>query len=154
MSRHDTSTSAIDIVVFGVVQGVGFRPFIYRLAKKFNFNGWVKNIGFGVEIHLETDTKTDFKEFLKDLEEKKPPLSQLEEVTVKPSTFRGLESFQIKKTTITTAIIANAGSNNFLSPKVTVISFDVMAFLLGISLSVVGIFFLIFSSSILTFFAL
>jgi hydrogenase maturation protein HypF len=56
---------AAEVVVFGVVQGVGFRPFVYRLAHEFHYKGWVKNIGFGVEIHVESEEKTDFKEFLK-----------------------------------------------------------------------------------------
>ncbi len=88
--------SSIDLLIFGVVQGVGFRPFIYRLAKEFNHNGWVKNIGFGVEIHLETKKKTNFKDFLEALKEKKPPLSQIEELKTKPSVFQNLKDFQIK----------------------------------------------------------
>ena len=70
---------AIQIIVFGVVQGVGFRPFIYRLAHEFQYKGWVKNIGFGVEIRLESKKETDFKDFLKAFQEAKPPLSQIEE---------------------------------------------------------------------------
>ena len=34
---------ALDIQVKGIVQGVGFRPFVYRLAKKYQLNGWVLN---------------------------------------------------------------------------------------------------------------
>ncbi len=105
--------SSIDIVVFGVVQGVGFRPFIYRLAKKFGFQGWVKNIGFGVEIHLETDKKTDFKDFLKLLQEKKPPLSQIEDVSVKPAAFQNLKDFKIQKS-------REGKSFVFISPDISI----------------------------------
>ena len=45
--------SACSIRVRGVVQGVGFRPFIYRLARANTLNGWVLNEDQGVEIHLE-----------------------------------------------------------------------------------------------------
>ncbi len=38
------SASAIEMVVFGVVQGVGFRPFVYRMAHELGYKGWVKNI--------------------------------------------------------------------------------------------------------------
>ena len=78
-------TNAIDIIVFGVVQGVGFRPFIYRLAKEFKYKGWVKNIGFGVKIHLESEKQTDFDKFLKAIDEQKPPLSQIETIDIRQS---------------------------------------------------------------------
>ena len=43
---------AFKIEIKGLVQGVGFRPFIYRLAGKFGINGWVKNSNEGVEIKI------------------------------------------------------------------------------------------------------
>ncbi len=88
---------AADVVVFGVVQGVGFRPFIYRLAHEYQYKGWVKNIGFGVEIRIESEKKTDFEGFLKDLQEKKPPLSQIEETIHKSASFQNIKDFTIKK---------------------------------------------------------
>ena len=45
--------SACSIRVRGVVQGVGFRPFVYRLAQANTLAGWVLNGDQGVEIHLE-----------------------------------------------------------------------------------------------------
>ena len=45
--------SACSIRVRGVVQGVGFRPFVYRLARANTLGGWVRNGEEGVEIHLE-----------------------------------------------------------------------------------------------------
>lgn len=113
MLGADPSYSAIKLVIFGVVQGVGFRPFIYRLAKKFHYNGWVKNIGYGVEIRLETEKKTDFKDFLDDLKEKKPPLSLIEEMTLKPTAFLHLKDFQIKKT-------KQGESFVFISPDISI----------------------------------
>ena len=41
------------IKITGIVQGVGFRPYIYNIAKKFSLNGWVLNDSNGVEIHIE-----------------------------------------------------------------------------------------------------
>lgn len=41
------------IKITGIVQGVGFRPYIYNLANKLNLNGWVLNDSNGVEIHIE-----------------------------------------------------------------------------------------------------
>ena len=93
----DQKGLAAEVVVFGVVQGVGFRPFIYRLAHEFHYKGWVKNIGFGVEIHVESKEKADFKDFLKALQEKKPPLSQIEEIIHKTASFQNVKDFTIKK---------------------------------------------------------
>ncbi|MDH5466696.1 MAG: carbamoyltransferase HypF [Candidatus Aminicenantes bacterium] len=105
--------NSVQIVVFGVVQGVGFRPFIYRLAHQFKYAGWVKNIGFGVEIHLESGEKTDFKDFLRTLQEEKPPLSQIEEIKVKPAPFLELKDFSIQKS-------KEGESFVFISPDITI----------------------------------
>ena len=48
---------AVDIHVKGIVQGVGFRPFVYRMAKKYLINGWVLNATDGVFIHAEGEAK-------------------------------------------------------------------------------------------------
>lgn len=112
MSKED-SPSSIDIEIFGVVQGVGFRPSVYRIATGFGYNGWVKNIGFGVEIHLETRKKTDFKDFLSALKERKPPLSQIEELKTKCSAFQNLKDFQIKKTKAGKSFV-------FISPDISI----------------------------------
>jgi hydrogenase maturation protein HypF len=105
--------NSVQIVVFGVVQGVGFRPFVYRLARQFKYTGWVKNIGFGVEIHLESAEKTDFKDFLRALQEEKPPLSQIEEIKLKPAPFLELKDFSIKKS-------KEGESFVFISPDISI----------------------------------
>ncbi len=46
---------ALDIRVRGIVQGVGFRPFVYRLAKRYLVSGWVLNDREGVFIHAEAE---------------------------------------------------------------------------------------------------
>ena len=67
----------VRVSVTGIVQGVGFRPFIYRTAVKNSITGHVKNKGdAGVEILLE-GKKQNISNFLKDLREKKPPLAQI-----------------------------------------------------------------------------
>ncbi|MCB0807492.1 MAG: acylphosphatase, partial [Bacteroidales bacterium] len=45
------------ITVKGLVQGVGFRPFIYRIAHRFNLLGWVENRNDGVIIKVEGEEK-------------------------------------------------------------------------------------------------
>ncbi len=105
--------NALKIVVFGVVQGVGFRPFIYRLAKKFQCTGWVKNIGFGVEMHIETKETADFSPFLKALQDEKPALSKIEELTIEPASFRNFKDFRIKKS-------RQGKSFVFISPDISI----------------------------------
>ncbi len=112
-NTKESKGSAIKIVVFGVVQGVGFRPFIYRLAGKFCFNGWVQNIGFGVGIHLESEKKTDFKDFLKAFDDEKPPLSQIEEITFQSVPFQNFKDFTIKKS-------KEGESFVFISPDISI----------------------------------
>jgi hydrogenase maturation protein HypF len=71
----------VKIQVTGIVQGVGFRPFIYRTAVEKDLKGYVKNRGdAGVEILLE-GSKSAIHEFLNDLRLKKPPLAQIFETT-------------------------------------------------------------------------
>jgi hydrogenase maturation protein HypF len=105
--------SAAELVVFGVVQGVGFRPFIYRLAHELGYKGWVKNIGFGVEIHIEKDKKSDFQDFLLALKNNPPPLAQIKEITVKPASHLGLGSFIIQKSKQEESFV-------FISPDISV----------------------------------
>jgi hydrogenase maturation protein HypF len=70
----------IRVTVTGIVQGVGFRPFVYRMAVKNKLNGYVKNLGdAGVEILLE-GSEDNIKAFLKDLKQKKPSLAQIYEI--------------------------------------------------------------------------
>jgi hydrogenase maturation protein HypF len=74
----------VKIRVTGIVQGVGFRPFIYRTAAKNGLNGYVRNRGdAGVEILLEGKEES-VKNFLSNLREKKPPLARIYEIITSP----------------------------------------------------------------------
>ncbi|MBD3415113.1 MAG: carbamoyltransferase HypF [Candidatus Aminicenantes bacterium] len=106
-------SQAIKAVVFGVVQGVGFRPFVYRLAHRFGYNGWVKNIGFGVEIHVESRKLQDFNPFFQALRIEKPPLSQIEKIDLKPDKFLNCSRFEIQKTEQSQSFV-------FISPDISI----------------------------------
>jgi hydrogenase maturation protein HypF len=70
----------VKLNVIGIVQGVGFRPFIYRIATKNGLAGYVRNRGdAGVEILLEGDAQS-VKSFMRDLTAKKPPLAHIDAV--------------------------------------------------------------------------
>ena len=61
-----------EVKVWGVVQGVGFRPFVFRLAHDHNLNGSVRNTSCNVEIEIE-GKREDIDGFLNDLEAKSHP---------------------------------------------------------------------------------
>ena len=86
---------ALDIQVKGIVQGVGFRPFVYRLAKKYLINGWVLNATDGVFIHAEGEAKL-LDEFVIELSENPPAASRVEEVTLKEVPLEDFDSFEIR----------------------------------------------------------
>jgi hydrogenase maturation protein HypF len=87
--------SACSIRVRGVVQGVGFRPFVFRLACANTLNGWVLNAEEGVEIHLE-GAETGMEAFLRDLKAQPPPAASIAEIDVRPAEPAGLQGFTIR----------------------------------------------------------
>lgn len=81
------------IVIRGAVQGVGFRPFIYRLASEMNLPGWVSNSPQGVFIEAEGE-KPVLNTFLLRIAKEKPPISfiqSLEYSLLDPIHFKGFE---------------------------------------------------------------
>lgn len=71
------------ITVTGVVQGVGFRPFVWQLAKQFGHNGWVLNNASGVEILLKINRENNpeaEKQFVEALRGQAPALAQVDRV--------------------------------------------------------------------------
>jgi hydrogenase maturation protein HypF len=70
-----------EIKVSGIVQGVGFRPFVYRNAVKNGLGGYVRNRGDAVvEIVVEGD-KNSIAQFMEDLKAEKPPLARIYNIT-------------------------------------------------------------------------
>ena len=70
----------LKIQVTGIVQGVGFRPFVYRTAVRNGLSGYVKNrADAGVEILLEGQEQ-GIRQFLKNLKEDKPPLARFHHI--------------------------------------------------------------------------
>ena len=69
----------IRIQVRGIVQGVGFRPFVYRQAARFGLSGFVQNTGSGVTIEIEGESAA-CAEFFAALTSEAPPLSRIQGV--------------------------------------------------------------------------
>ena len=84
------------ITVRGVVQGVGFRPFVYRLARELQLAGWVLNGEEGVAIHLEGD-ESILEEFQRRLKTDAPPASRIVAVEVDAVSVAGFQDFVIKE---------------------------------------------------------
>lgn len=61
----------------GIVQGVGFRPFIYRLATELQLNGFVRNTTDGVDIEIEGE-KENILHFVENLKKEKPPAARID----------------------------------------------------------------------------
>jgi hydrogenase maturation protein HypF len=85
--ENSQSYSARHIRITGVVQGVGFRPFVYNLATELELSGWVLNSSSGVEIEVVGPAGT-LDEFVQRLRSDAPPLARIEQVnttTLEPS---------------------------------------------------------------------
>jgi hydrogenase maturation protein HypF len=88
-------TKAQILRVHGVVQGVGFRPFVYRLAHSHGLRGWVLNAGEGVQIHVEGDAPA-VDRFVQDLQAHPPPASRIAEIDLTDAEARGFAGFEIR----------------------------------------------------------
>lgn len=95
----ETDRRRVAVTVTGVVQAVGFRPFVYRRATTHGLGGSVRNTGdAGVEITLEGPPDA-VEAFLTDLETQPPPLSVVESVSVEERKPSGEETFEIAAST-------------------------------------------------------
>ncbi len=82
------------IFITGIVQGVGFRPFVYGLAVRLALNGWVRNTSAGVDIGID-GTPEAIEQFLRALRAEAPPLARVDGVRVEPCAPSGYTRFEI-----------------------------------------------------------
>jgi hydrogenase maturation protein HypF len=80
--------------VRGIVQGVGFRPFVYRLATSYGVTGWVQNGDDGVEIHAEGSDDA-VASFIRDVEAHPPPAARVQSVEVLSTGVAKFDQFRI-----------------------------------------------------------
>jgi hydrogenase maturation protein HypF len=85
-----------EISVRGIVQGVGFRPFIYSLARRHELAGLVRNDAEGVHIEAE-GAQEELERFLREITEKAPPLAVVEAVAWRPLAVREETEFRIEE---------------------------------------------------------
>ena len=85
-----------EISVRGIVQGVGFRPFIYTLARRHGLTGLVRNDAEGVHIEAEGSPE-ELDSFLREIKEEAPPLAVIEAVSWRPLLVREERDFRIEE---------------------------------------------------------
>jgi hydrogenase maturation protein HypF len=103
--------NAYNISVTGLVQGVGFRPFVYRIAIKHNLSGWVRNTNECVEIFIQGPTE-NIEYFLDELKSDPPVASHIDKVIVVDANPEDIQGFTI-------------GTSENRSDKITEISPDI-----------------------------
>ncbi len=90
ISRH--------IHINGIVQGVGFRPFIYNLALNNDLTGWVRNSASGVDIEV-TGAEFDIESFQRAIPESAPPLAQIDSIETREISTHFFDGFNIVHST-------------------------------------------------------
>lgn len=103
-----------DIKVHGIVQGVGFRPFIHKQVRFLKLTGYIKNTSSGVELELEGEKK-DLQEFINTLPERAPKLAVIEKVEYNFSDkLKNFNGFEIKQSK------TEAFRNTLISPDICI----------------------------------
>ncbi len=82
------------VEIRGIVQGVGFRPFVYQLALQYRLKGRVANTSSGVSIHVE-GKPGQIEQFIRDLQTKAPPLAQITDISNHSVSVSGFRDFTI-----------------------------------------------------------
>lgn len=94
----ELSRKRLRVTVRGSVQGVGFRPFIYRLATELELTGWVNNTSKGVAIEVE-GSQTQLQTFLLQIEQNKPPRASIQSLESSYLDVVGYPKFEIRVST-------------------------------------------------------
>ncbi len=82
------------IHITGIVQGVGFRPFVYGLAARYGLSGWVRNTSAGVDIEVDGNTQM-LDSFVNSLRSQLPPLARIDSFDVSIGDPQGFSGFEI-----------------------------------------------------------
>lgn len=83
------------IIITGIVQGVGFRPFIFNLAEAFGLKGWVGNYDSNVIIEIDGDSHM-VADFIDEIKKSAPVLSVIESIEYKEIEYQGFRNFEIR----------------------------------------------------------
>lgn len=89
-------TEARLVTITGIVQGVGFRPFVYRVAHEFGVHGWVLNDTHGVRAHVE-GSPLALDAFVRAIRERAPSAAQIDGIVERPVETEGHPTFAIRR---------------------------------------------------------
>lgn len=104
----------VHLRIHGIVQGVGFRPFIHKLVGSYGLTGYIKNTSSGVELELE-GSRPALERFVRDVPERAPKLAVIESVEAEYSDeLRGFTGFEIRKSQ------QEAVRNTLISPDICI----------------------------------
>jgi len=107
------SNTRLHLEITGLVQGVGFRPYCYKLAQQFHLSGWVLNHGGGVSLEvqgLETDT------FVAALQSAPPPLARIDNIEQRAVSLQGNESAFVIRESQQSAVTATIPPDSSVCP--------------------------------------
>jgi hydrogenase maturation protein HypF len=99
------------LLLRGIVQGVGMRPFVYGLARSLGLNGWVRNSSEGVHLEIEGPGEA-MDRFMEDLRRKAPPRSRIEDLEWEALPPAGWASFEIQES------LEETGKYQWISPDI------------------------------------
>lgn len=85
---------ALDLTIKGIVQGVGFRPFVYRCAHELGITGWVLNGTFGVKVHAEGEP-ADLDAFVMRVHDTAPAAAHIAEIQLADGVLEPCDDFKI-----------------------------------------------------------
>ena len=111
MTAAPGTRARVRVSVRGVVQGVGFRPFVYGLASRRGLTGWVRNDGLGVLLEAEGEPVA-LEGFLRELAEHPPPLATVERVLTEPLAATGQHGFRILTSSPRRALTGEGGAGS------------------------------------------
>ncbi|HKT60001.1 MAG TPA: carbamoyltransferase HypF [Gemmatimonadales bacterium] len=96
MAAECSGLGARTVRVAGVVQGVGFRPFVFRLARAHRLTGWVLNDPDGVRIHVEGE-EAALDAFLRQLTAETPPAARIDRLESRTTELEACRRFEIRE---------------------------------------------------------
>jgi hydrogenase maturation protein HypF len=102
--------TCLDITIRGIVQGVGFRPFIHNLAAEMGLKGFIANTSDGVVVNVEG---SNLDVFIERIRKESPPLSRIMSIDISPCEYKGFSEFTIRDSKET-------GSFTLVSPDISI----------------------------------
>ena len=107
MSRNELDpVSRLRFELEGAVQGVGFRPFVFRLASDLNLSGWARNTCSGLQIEVE-GSRVSLESFTCRLKTERPPHAEIVHLRQSEITCTGDSGFRIEASSLEKGLVGS-----------------------------------------------